>query len=634
MSTPPPNPSRLSLFLAELKRRHVVRFGLGYAAVAFVLLQLAEIIFPAFEIGETGVRVLVVVVALLFPPALVVAWIFDITARGIERTERPPVGARPGLLPQMALLLVTIAVALGIGAWLFTQGLLQGPSAAVASAGEEPTLVAYRPGQPIRSLAVLPFVDFSAGTGEDYFTAGMHEELIAQLSQIPGLRVVSRTSVQRYAGTDVSVPRIGRDLQVDAVLEGSVRRSGDQVRITVQLIHAASDSHLWTQQYDRTLENVLALQSEVALDVARQIQAELAPEEAEFLQQVATRTVDPEAQDAYLRGRFEADKGTPEGLAAAQQLFQAAVEEDSSFAPALAGLAGTRLLLGMADSAVSLDEMERAAVEAERAVALDSTYEEAWEVLSLIRDGMKPEGPLFVFSHPLRETGLPAEPTAASPAPSPPDTSWFRSLTQLGRTIEEQMRARTLGIRHDADLGRFMGARGLIAAGRFRDAVDMLSEVVNAAPDMAPAWELLARARVATGDPEAAVESMERWSSLGVEGAPRADDVASLRQAVAQEGERGYWTWQLGRLNERRAAGAPVSSVDLAAARAGSGDPDGAFAALDEASAHGDRALVLLQREPVWDVLRGDPRFADIARRSRAVRVQPPPREPTGPGRR
>ncbi len=620
MSTASNHPSRLSQFVAEMKRRHVVRFAIGYAAVAFVVLQLAEIVFPAFGVGETGLRILVVVVALLFPPALVLAWIFDVTNRGIERTEHAP-EFRAGLLPQLALLGITMAVTLGVGAWLVREGVLDEPEVVRPARGpgpgsDEPELVAYQAGTPIRSLAVLPLDDFSGDGAQDYFTAGMQEELIAQLSQLPGLRVVSRTSVQRYAGTGVPIPRIGRDLQVDAVIEGSVRRSEGQVRITVQLIHAASDTHLWTQQYDRSLENVLALQSEVALDIARQIQAEVSPEDADVIQRVATRTVDPEAQDAYLRGRYEADKGTPEALAAARDHFETAVQEDSSFAPALAGLAGTRFLLGLADTTLGPEELSRAQEEAERAVALDTAYQEAREVLNLIKQSLPTRG---------------AAPAAVPTPPGTPDTAWFQALTRFGRQIEEQVRFKGTTGAHEASMGQFVGARGLMAAGLYSEAVEMLSDLVDGAPEMAPAWELLARAQISAGNPQGAVGALEGWSARGGATAPSAAEVRSLRDAVLRDGTRGYWLWQKERLDARLAAGEPVSPLDLAAARAGTGDTDGAFQALEEAVARRDRGLVMLQRDPVWDVLRSDPRFASIARKSRTVHAVVRPPEPGRP---
>lgn len=629
MSARTPNPSGLSHFVAEMKRRHVVRFAIGYAAAAFVVLQLAEIVFPAFDIGETGLRILVVAVGLLFPPALVLAWIYDVTATGIERTEHLPGSGRAGLLPHFAILGVTFLTMAVLGAWLLREGVLDEPAPARPEpAADEPTLVAYEPGSPVRSLAVLPMQDFSGGTGDEYFTAGMQEELIAQLSQIAGLRVVSRTSVQRYAGTNASIPRIGRELHVDAVIEGSVRRSADQVRITVQLIHAASDTHLWTQQYDRPLENVLALQSEVALEIARQIQAEVSPEETTALQHVAARAVDPQAQDAYLRGRYEAQKGTPEGLRAAKDLFESAVEEDSSFAPALAQLAGTRFLLGLADTTLSSEEAAAAQQEAERAVALDTTSQEAWEVLSLIRQHWSEPGGVKVVAGSLPErTGpgaarMPAPPTP----PGVPDTAWVQAMTQMGRRIEEEVRLRGASIQRDADMGRFVGARGLMVAGRHAEAVEMLSSLVHDAPDMAPAWELLARAQVAAGNPQGAVDALREWGARGGDGAPSATEAAALQGAVTGEGARGYWRWQKERLDARAAAGQPVAPLELAAARAGVGDTEGAFTALEAALGQHDRGLALIHRDPVWDTLRTDPRFGDIARRSRATHPRGSPR--------
>ena len=210
-------PSRLSQFVAEMKRRHVVRFGIAYLAAIFGLLQLADVVLPAFGIGETGLRILVVTVTLLFPPALVVAWIYDVTATGVERTERAPGEVRTGLLPALTLLAVTVVVVGSVALWLVRRGVLDETPETAQPVVSEPELVAYQPGTPIRSLAVLPLQDFSGDGVGDYFTSGMQEELIAQLSQIPGLRVVSRTSVQRLAQANLTVPGIGRELQVEGV---------------------------------------------------------------------------------------------------------------------------------------------------------------------------------------------------------------------------------------------------------------------------------------------------------------------------------------------------------------------------------------------------------------------------------
>jgi len=635
MSTKNDRPSSFSRFLAEMNRRHVVRFALGYAAAAFVVLQLAEILFPAFDIGDTGLRILVVAVALLFPPAVVLAWVFDITADGIKRTadEDPDARRLPSgtLLPRVSLLVLTLVVVGSVGVWMARRGVLDEPERGGSRrSGGAPALVAYDASVPIRSLAVLPLDNFSGDGSPDYFTAGLQEELIAQLTQIAGLRVVSRTSVQRYHGAGTPVPQIGRELQVDAVIEGSVQRGEDQVRITLRLIHAASETQVWAHQYDRPLTDVLSLQSEVALDIAQQIQAEVAPDEASALQRVATRDVETEAQDAYLRGKYELAKGTPEGNRSALQFFERAVDVDSGFAPALANLAGTRFLVGMADSAQAPRSLARAHQEAQRALALDSTSVEAQEVMSLILRSL----PDPADERRAGETSA-TNVVVGIPDLADLDTAWVTSMSQLGQRIADVMMTRGASTEEAANIQRLMGARQLMAAGMFREASRLLSDLVDDAPQLSPAWELMARTHIAAGDPQGAVGAVEGWSARGGDDKPTSAQVRALQDAVDRDGAAGYWRWTLDRLDARGAAGGHVSPTERAAALAGTGDTQGALAALEEALARRDRGLATLERDPVWDGLRGDPRFSDIVRRSRAVRHTPDaPRPPGVPGRR
>jgi TolB-like protein len=629
MSTQDGQPSSFSRFLAEMKRRHVVRFALGYAAAAFVVLQLAEIVFPAFDIGGTGLRILVVAVALLFPPAVVLAWVFDITAEGIKKTSDAEPEGRPlpsnSLMPRVSLLVLTVGMVGAVGVWMAREGVLDEPGRDGRASRGTPTLVAYDPSVPIRSLAVLPLDNFSGDGGPDYFTAGLQEELIAQLAQIAGLRVVSRTSVQRYHDAETPIPQIGRDLQVDAVIEGSVRRDANQVRITLQLIHAASDTHVWAHQYDRPLTDVLALQSEVALDIANQIQAEVGPDEATALQRVASRDVAPAAQDAYLRGKFELSRGTQEGNQAALRYFEEAVDVDSTFAPALANLAGTRFLVGMSDSSRTPSSMAQAQQEAARALAMDSTSAEAREVMTLITrslPGPVPAGTPKVATDPVQLTPW-IDVVVALPDIPGMDTAWVTSLTQLGQRIADQMRARGATTEEAANVQRLMGARQLMATGMFSEASSLLSDLVDDAPDFAPAWELLARTEISSGDPEAAAGAIEGWSARGGDGAPTTAEARALREAVEREGGTGYWRWTLGRLDAREAAGRHVSATERAAALAATGDKEGAFEALENALEGRDRGLATLERDPIWDALRADARFADVVRRSRSLRRGP-----------
>lgn len=629
MTDPQQKSSPLAPFVAELKRRHVVRFTLGYAAAAFVLLQLAEIVFPAFGVNETGLRLLVIAVALLFPPAAVLAWVFDITAEGIKRTEDLAEGrgsrASGSIAPRVALLAVTVVILGGVGLWMARVGLIEELTAPGADAGAEAPLelVAYDKSDPIRSLAVLPLDDFSGTDDEDYFSAGLLDELTAQLSQIAGLRVVSRTSVMRFAGTTTPIPQIGRELRVDAVIEGSVRRVDDRVRITVQLIHAASDTHVWTQQYDRSLGDVLALQSEVALDIARQISAELSPEESTLLERTAARDVAPAAQDAYLRGRYELDKGTPEGYRAALDWFERAVSEDTGFAPALAGLAGARFVLGMSSTEPAAEELHRAEEEARKALEMDSMSVEAREVFRLIRLSTPDAPPV---------AGVPGvSPTAEVPEPFGPgglegvllDTAWASTMTQLGRRIETQVRVATARTDRAGRVGRALAARHLMAAGRFEEAAVLLADLAEEEPEHAALWETLARARLAAGDPAGAVAAIASWSASGADGAPAAREVQSLRASVLERGPSAYWSWMHARLEARTAAGERVSAADRAAALVGMGEVDRAFAALGEAVRRHDPGLVSLRSDPVWDPVRADRRFTEIARQARAVRPLP-----------
>ena len=185
--------------IAELRRRRVVRFALGYCAVAFVLLQLGEIVLPAFGMGDTGLRILVVLVVLGFPPGVALAWVYERTRDGIRRTPDSPT---QGMLPRVAFFVLTIGIAGGLAGWLSSRG-------AFTPGGEQETIAleAYDPSQPITSIAVLPLADFSPDASEAYFVAGLQEELTATLGQLEWLRVASRTSVMQYQGTTTSAPR-------------------------------------------------------------------------------------------------------------------------------------------------------------------------------------------------------------------------------------------------------------------------------------------------------------------------------------------------------------------------------------------------------------------------------------------
>lgn len=602
--------------IAELRRRRVVRFALGYCAVAFVLLQLGEIVLPAFGLGDTGLRILVVLVVLGFPPGVALAWVYELTRKGIRRTPDSPA---QGMLPRMAFFVLTIGIAGGLAGWLSSRG-------AFTPGGEQEAvaLEAYDPSQPITSIAVLPLEDFSPDASEAYFVAGLQEELTVSLGQLEWLRVASRTSVMQYQGTTTSAPVIGRELGVDALVEGSVTRAGDQVRITLQLIHAASDSHIETFRFDREMTDVLALQSEVAMAVASGMPGRLAQQEEVALVAASGPSGDPEAREAYLRGRYQFGLGTPEGYHRAVEYFQEALRGDSGFAGALAGLAGARFLADIEDGFLDAGEVGRASEEATRALALDPASAEAREVVEFLARSLPGESPAEGFAIPA-PAELEADARGISLAEL--DTAWAVATTEIGRGLEDAVSRRILETaRTDAGRQIFV-ARRLAGDGRIDSAIEVLESLLIDHPNVSPAWETLARMHASAGDVAAAVATMRRWSTYGWPEAPGAEAVEQLEQAVASGGTAGYWSWQLDRLHAIRAEGRRVAPTSLAEASLWAGDGEGALDRLREALETSDPRLMMLRTDPAWDPLRSDPAFAEIVRGARA-RLAPSGRPP------
>jgi TolB-like protein/thioredoxin-like negative regulator of GroEL len=612
MSEPDPW-SDTGRFLAEMRRRHVVRFSIAYAAAAFVVLQLAEIVFPAFGVGERELRFLVVAVALGFIPAVVLAWIYDVTKDGIRRTTGPTEKPAPKVITLVAFALTTIGVSAGVGWYIVSQDALS-PGDVVATQGVPATA------QSIRSLAVLPLDDFSAEGGQEYIAAGMHDEIIAKLSMLDGVRVVSRTTSMRYSNTMLSSPEIGRELGVDALIEGSVNRSGDQVRITLQIIHAESDTHLGTLQFDRGVDDLLALQTDVAQAVAAEIGGTY--EEADIS---TVASVSPAAQDAYLRGKFEYDRNTSEGYQQALELFQQAVDSVPDYADAMAGLAGARFLLALEDPQSRRAELEQARTEAEAALAMDSTSLVVRDLYDVIRRGLfqlrrseaRASGTTLARGNggPGVRSGLP---NVVAIDQAVIDTTWVAAMTTFAQRIEEGVRPSV--IEGSGVTGQTTEGRLFMAQGRYAEAAQLLQEVVTNEPETPIAWDQLLRSYAALGEPMRAADVVESWSASGAEGAPSPDLAAELRRAVDLEGMRGYWTWRRDLLTDDPAAPAEVSQTELAAAEAALGNRDRAYELLEVALQNSETRLLAVPNDPTWDPLRGDPRFRAIERRIQRAR--------------
>lgn len=357
-------------FLAEIKRRRVGKVAIAYGAVAWAVTEAASVVLPALYVPEWAMTFLVIFLLVGFPIAMVLAWVFDVSATGIERTEPLP-GAPPQIQfrTRAAFGVVVVIAMAGLGYLLYERGLGRAEAAGSPS-----------------SIAVLPFANLSGDASKDYFSDGMSEELLNLLARVPGLKVAARTSAFAYKGRNVDVREVGKDLGVETVLEGSVRQSGDQVRITAQLIDAESGFHIWSETYDRRLADIFTVQDEIATAIVYKLKIELAPKEQQLAQRDAAPTQNVEAYEFYLQARAIWKRRGEDNLRRAIELYQSALARDPGFARAHAALASAYVVLPGYSKEEGDEEkfLPMAVQSARQALALDPKIGEAHAVLAQI----------------------------------------------------------------------------------------------------------------------------------------------------------------------------------------------------------------------------------------------------------
>lgn len=334
-------------FLAELQRRRVIRVLVLYAVVGWIVIEVASVVFPALNLPQWTVTLVIVLVALGFPIALILAWAVDIGPGGLQRT--PPLAP----VPDRALEPVS---APGVDV-----------QAAIA-------LPPQRAAESRHTIAVLPFVNMSGDAENEYFSDGISEEILNLLTKLPQLKVSSRTSSFVFKGKEVNIPTVARELGVATVLEGSVRRAGDHVRITAQLIETDTDSHLWSETYDREMRDVFAIQDDIARSIVDALKVTLSPKERRALQNAATS--DARAYDFYLKGRKYFYAMNRRDFMHAIQMYEQAIELDPKYALAHAGMADAYSYLYRYDNA-SPENAESAERSSRMAVELDPDSPEA-----------------------------------------------------------------------------------------------------------------------------------------------------------------------------------------------------------------------------------------------------------------
>jgi len=458
-----------------------------------------------------------------------------------------------------------------------------------------------RPPLAVRSLAVLPLESLSADGSQDYFADGMTDELITDLGQIGALRVISRTSVMPYKGARKPLAQIARELNVDAIVEGTVFRSGNQVRITAQLIEAPEDKHLWSHDYEGDLRDTLALQNQVAHAIADQIRISLNPQEEAALKSI--KVVNPEAYVSYLKGRYFWNKRTADALKAAVAYFNQAIEEDPNYARAYSGLADTYALLGDWQYAVMApkEALPKAKAAAIKALELDSTLGEAHNSLAFCLDGFDWD---FESAEKEFRRAIELNPGYATAH------HWYAwHLALVGRNTEAIVEMRNaqnldpLSLIINADLAEL-----LVIAHFYDESIQQSRKTVEMDPNFGLAHNQLAQAYLQKQNTKEAIAELQKAIRLSGD-CPTC--TANLARAYAAAGKRDETLRLLSDLKKRSNPTYSYAS-EIATVYAALGDKDQAMRWLENGYEERFNPGVLLR--PGFDPLRSDPRFQDLLR--------------------
>ena len=367
----------MSSFVAELRRRNVLRVAAAYALVAWIIIEAGSVLLPTFGAGESTFQLYVIIVLAGFLVALVAAWVFEMTPDGVKLdrdVDRSVAAAGEAKQTFNYAIIGLLIVALAVSITFNVTGVRGG----IQTTEEQPQAMR-------RSLAVLPFTSLSPDPDNVFFVDGMHDDLLTKLAGIRSLKVISRTSVQKYRGTSKNLRQIGQELGVDTLLEGSVQRVGDNVRINVQLISAETDEHLWAQTYDRqlTMQNIFSIQSEISAAISGALQATLMPRTQDFAASIPTQDI--RAYSLYVSGRDNLSLRRLETLQEARRQFEQAIELDPDYAEAYAALAECNLLLHINHQALSQEEaIELAEANLEEAFRLNPDLADAYATEGLL----------------------------------------------------------------------------------------------------------------------------------------------------------------------------------------------------------------------------------------------------------
>ncbi len=588
-------------FFAELKRRNVYKVAVAYIVAGWALSQGIAQVFPVFDVPNWVIRLIVVLIIIGLPVALILAWAFEITPEGIKRTETAD--AMPGIARRKKHAWIYIVV---IGA-LFSIGLffLGGYMARNSHASSNESAA--------KSIAVLPFDNLSRDPDNAYFAEGVQDEILTRLAKVADLKVISRTSTQHFKSTPENLPQIAKQLGVTNILEGSVQKAKDQVRVNVQLINALTDAHLWAEIYDRKLTDIFSVESDIAKTIADTLQAKLTGSEQTAISKKPT--ANSEAYELYLKGRFFWNKRTGNDLKTAAAYFQRAIDADPSYANAYAGLAQSYVLIPLFGAGMPRDFFPKASDAARRAIELDETSAEGHAALGNLycMDDFNPPASEKEF-----QRAIALDPNYATAH------HWFSNslLVTMGRfdeAIKEGKRAvelDPLSLIINADLGST-----LMLSRRYDDAIAQLRSTLALDPNFAYAHWNLGEALYLKGDSTGAIAEYEKAASLDND----PEIQALLARAYAETGKKEQALEILRKLSET-AQHQFVRGYLFALIYIGLGDKTTAIQYLERCSQERENIdLNWIKVDPLLDPLRGDPRFEALVQKVIAPKSEPKP---------
>ena len=576
-------------FFAELKRRNVYKVAVAYVVAGWALAQGIAQVFPVFDVPNWIVRLIVLLIVIGFPIALVLAWAFELTPEGLKRTEDVDAALQTRTKSHIWIYVVIVGALLSIGLFMLGR---YGFRDKTSSSNE---VLA-------KSVAVLPFGNLSRDPDNEYFAAGIQDEIITRLAQISDLKVISCTSTQRYKSTGENLRQIASELGVTNIVEGSVQKANDQVHVNVQLLNAVTDSHLWADTFDRKLTDVFGVESEIAKTIADTLRAKLTGREVVTL--AARPTENNAAHDLYLKGRFFWNKRTRADMTTALGYFEQAANVDPNYAIAYAGMADCYLLLPLYGGGVPTEMYPKATAMAQKAIALDPNLGEPHASLGLIHALFD-----FDFATSVREfeEAIRLNPNYATAH------HWFGDsvLPALGEFDRANAEAKlALGLDPLSVVNTTDAGSVFWITGRYQEAVAQFKKALEMEPRNYTAHWGLGQALEQLGDLPGAIAEYEKATQLDDDPLP----LGLLGAAKAKAGDGAAAIAIFNRLQEiakqRYVPDYSFALIDLAL-----GKKDEAMKWLESSYAKHQPDLNWIRVDPDLRPLHGDPRFEVLAER-------------------